>query len=160
MRKRSKYRPRTVLQDPLQFVMSGMQRLPGLKDQYLTLQLKNRLALEKLRTGEATRDDIEQLVAMANMSEALALNGKGMDWLDEIQESQRHLHYLAERGVQRGMRFIMRGPEWEALKLLADLHEVQLENSAVYDIERAYDRVQKALQAGRYLKIQLPAEGV
>ena len=155
MRKRSKRRIRPVLANPMEFVLSGMQRLPQLKEQFLMLRIKNREALEQLRTGNATRDDIEQLVAMANMSEALAINGTGIDWLTEIQASQQHLHALAQRGVDRGMRFVMKGQEWEALRFLTELHEAQLEGSTVYDIEKAYSRVQKTLQAGRSMAVKI-----
>jgi DNA-binding ferritin-like protein len=86
---------------------------------------------------------------MANMSESLAIHGKGNDWLKEINESQHHLHALAERGVRLGMRFVMKAAEWEALKLITDLHEVQLENSTVYDIEKAYDYVEKTIREGK-----------
>lgn len=153
MRKRSKYRPRPVLQSPLDFVLSGMKPLSQLKDQFLMIQLKNREALEQVRTGNATKEDIDLLIAMANMSEALAIHRKGSDWLPEINESQNHLHALAERGAQRGMKFVMKAAEWEALKLITDLHEVQLENSTVYDIERAYDYVEKMIREGKARKI-------
>lgn len=76
MRKRSKYRPRPVLQNPLDFVLSGMQPLSRLKDQFLMMQIKHREALEQVRTGNATKDDIDRLIAMANMSESLAIHGK------------------------------------------------------------------------------------
>lgn len=158
MRKRSKYRPRPVLQNPLDFVLSGMQPLSRLKDQFLMMQIKHREALEQVRTGNATKDDIDRLIAMANMSESLAIHGKGRDWLKEINESQHHLHALAERGAQRGMKFVMKAAEWEALKLITDLHEVQLENSTVYDIEQAYDYVEKTIRAGKVRKIQTPKE--
>lgn len=153
MRKRSKYRPRPMLQSPLDFVLSGMKPLSQLKDQFLMIQLKNREALEQVRTGNATKEDIDLLIAMANMSESLAIHGKGDDWLPEINESQNHLHALAERGAQRGMKFVMKAAEWEALKLITDLHEVQLENSTVYDIERAYDYVEKMIREGKARKI-------
>jgi hypothetical protein len=126
-----------------------MQRLPQLKDQFLMIQIKNREALEQVRTGRATKDDVDRLIAMANMSESLAIHGKGNDWLKEINESQHHLHALAERGVRLGMRFVMKAAEWEALKLITDLHEVQLENSTVYDIEKAYDYVEKTIREGK-----------
>lgn len=153
MRKRSKYRPRPMLQSPLDFVLSGMKPLSQLKNQFLMIQLKNREALEQVRTGNATKEDIDLLIAMANMSESLAIHGKGDDWLLEINESQNHLHALAERGAQRGMKFVMKAAEWEALKLITDLHEVQLENSTVYDIERAYDYVEKMIREGKARKI-------
>ena len=149
MRKRSKYRPKKVLADPIGFVLSGMQPLPQLKEQFLMIQIKNREALEQVRIGRATKDDVDRLISMSNMSESLAIHGKGNDWLKEINESQHHLHALAERGVRLGMRFVMKAAEWEALKLITDLHEVQLENSTVYDIEQAYDYVEKTIRAGK-----------
>ena len=153
MRKRSKYRPRPVLKDPMNFVLSGMQPLPQLKDQYLTIQLKHRAALEQVRTGNATREDIDKLVGMVNMSEALALLGHGNEWLAEINQAQSRLYELAQRGAQQGMHFVMKAPEWEALKELAQVHEAQLESSTVIDIERAYELVQKTLRTGTARKI-------
>ncbi len=135
-----------------------MQRLPQLKDQFLMIQIKNREALEQVRIGRANKDDIDRLIAMANMSESLAIHGKGSDWLKEINESQHHLHALAERGVRLGMRFVMKAAEWEALKLITDLHEVQLENSTVYDIEKAYDYVEKTIRAGKAKLIKTKKE--
>jgi len=153
VRKRSKYRPRPVLKDPMNFVLSGMQPLPQLKDQYLTIQLKHRAALEQVRTGNATREDIDKLVGMVNMSEALALLGHGNEWLAEINQAQSRLYELAQRGAQQGMHFVMKAPEWEALKELAQVHEAQLESSTVIDIERAYELVQKTLRTGTARKI-------
>lgn len=155
MRKRSKYRPRPVVQDPLGFVLSGMRPLSGLKDQYLTIQLKQRTALEAVRKGMATKNDIDVLMAMANMTEALAKFGKGSDWMEEILASQEQLRLLAESGAKRGMRFVMNYQQWEALKDITDLHEVQLENCTVYDIERAYDYVEKRLRAGHVTLIPI-----
>jgi len=153
VRKRSKYRPRLVLKDPMNFVLSGMQPLPQLKEQYLSIQLKHRAALEQVRTGNATRDDIDKLIGMVNMSEALALLGHGKEWLEQINQAQSRLYELAQRGAQQGMHFVMKAPEWEALKELAQVHEAQLESSTVIDIERAYDLVQKTLRTGTARKI-------
>ncbi len=155
MRKRSKYRPRKIIADPLGFVLSGMQRLPELRDQFLMIQIKNREALEQVRIGRANKDDIDRLIAMANMSGPLAIHGKGRDWLKEINESQHHLHALAERGARRGMQFVMKAAEWEALKLITDLHEVQLENSTVYDLEKAYDYMEKTIREGKAKPIRM-----
>lgn len=157
MKKRNKkYRPRPVVLDTLTYVLSGMRPLPGLKDWYLNIQIKQRSALEAVRKGMARKDDIDVLMAMANMTEALAINGKGRDWMQEILASQEQLRLLAESGAKRGMRFVMNYQQWEALKDIMDLHEVQLENCTVYDIERAYDYVEKRLRAGHVTLIPIP----
>ncbi len=149
MRKRSKYRPKPILQNPMEFVLSGMKPVRNMPGVYLNVQLKNRQALENVRTGTATKADIDMLIGAFNITEALALNGHGRDWLDEIRQGQDALLTLSRRGVERGMRFIMTSKEWELLKLIMDLHEEQLCNVTVYDIEKAHDLVAKTLRQGK-----------
>ena len=149
MKKRSKYRPRTVLQSPLDFVLSGFKPVRDLPGIYIDMQLKNRTALEQLRMGKATKQDIDMLIGAFNITEALAIMGKGSDWLTEVKQGQDALLELSRRGVANGMRFIMTAKQWEALKLVMDLHEEQLAHATVLDIEKAYDFVQKALAQGK-----------
>lgn len=149
MRKRSKYRPRTVLSNPLDYVLSGFKPVRDLPGIYLNTQIKNRNALEQVRLGKAVKEDIDMLIRAFNITEALALAGMGRDWMDEIREGQDALLELSRRGVARGMHFIMTAKEWEKLKLVMDLHEEQLANATVHDIERAHDFVQKVLAQGK-----------
>jgi hypothetical protein len=149
MRKRSKYRPRVMLQNPLEFVLSGMKPVRDLPGIFLDVQLKNRAALEQIRMGQATKDDIDMLIGAFNIAEALAINGLGYDWKDEINAAQNDLLELARRGVERNMRFIMTAKQWESLKLVIDLHEEQLAQATVYDIEKANDFVLRVIAQGK-----------
>ena len=149
MRKRSKYRPRTVLRNPLDFVLSGFKPLRDLPGVYLDVQLKNRTALEQLRKGLANKDDIDMLIGAFNITEALAIMGKGSDWLEEIRQGQDALLALSRRGVANEMRFIMTAKQWEALKLVMDLHEEQLAHATVLDIEKAHDYVLSIIRRGK-----------
>ena len=149
MRKRSKYRPRTVLRNPLDFVLSGFKPLRDLPGVYLDVQLKNRTALEQLRKGLANKDDIDMLIGAFNITEALAIMGKGGDWLEEIRQGQDALLALSRRGVANEMRFIMTAKQWEALKLVMDLHEEQLAHATVLDIEKAHDYVLSIIRRGK-----------
>jgi hypothetical protein len=149
MRKRSKYRPRVVLQNPLEFVLSGMKAVKDLPGIYLDVQLRNRSALDQIRKGLATKEDIDMLIGAFNITEALAIMGKGYDWLDEIKQGQDALLELSRRGVANNMRFIMTAKQWELLKLVMDLHEEQLAHATVYDIEKAHDFVQTVIRQGR-----------
>ena len=149
MKKRSKYRPKTVLQSPLDFVLSGFKPLRDMPGVYINMQIKNRAALEQVRKGEAVREDIDMLIGAFNITEALAIMGKGSDWLDEIRQGQDALLQLSRRGVANGMRFIMTAKQWEALKLVMGLHEEQLAHATVHDIEKAYDFVQRAVAQGK-----------
>jgi hypothetical protein len=79
MKKRSSYRPRPVLKDPVSYVLSGLKPLTQMKEEYFLIQIKNREALEQVRVGTADKVDMDRLIASANMAEALALQGKGRE---------------------------------------------------------------------------------
>jgi len=149
MRKRSKYRPRVVLQNPLEFVLSGFKPVRDLPGVYVDVQIKNREALEQIRKGDATKENIDMLIGAFNITEALAIMGKGHDWLDEIKQGQNALFELSRRGVANGMRFIMTARQWEALKLVMDLHEEQLAHATVHDIEKAHNHVLAVIRQGK-----------
>ena len=149
MRKRSKYRPRVVLQNPLEFVLSGFKPVRDLPGVYIDVQIKNREALEQIRKGDATKENIDMLIGAFNITEALAIMGKGHDWLEEIHQGQDALLQLSRRGVANGMRFIMTARQWEALKLVMDLHEEQLAHATVHDIEKAHNHVLAVIRQGK-----------
>ena len=149
MRKRSSYRPRVVLQNPLEFVLSGFKPVRDLPGAYIDVQLKNRTALEQIRKGNATMEDIDMLIGAFNITEALAIMGKGHDWLDEIRQGQDALLELSRRGMANKMRFIMTAKQWEALKLVMDLHEEQLAHATVHDIEKAHNHVLTVIRQGK-----------
>lgn len=149
MKKRSKYRPKRVLQSPMDFVLSGFKPVRDLEGVYLDAQLKNRAALEQLRLGSALKENIDILIGVVNITEALAVNGIGIEWLPEIKKGQDALLELSQRGVARGMRFIMTAKEWETLKLIMDLHEEQLALATVQDVEKACDHVYKIIANGK-----------
>ena len=149
MRKRSKYRPKPVLQNPMDYVLSGFKPVRELPGIYLNAQLKNRTALEQVRMGKAVKEDIDMLIGAFNITEALALSGMGRDWMEEIRQGQDALLALSRRGVARGMRFIMTAKEWELLKVVMDLHEEQLAQATVHDIEKAHDYVLRIIRMGK-----------
>ena len=72
MRKRSKYRPKPILQNPMDYVLSGFKPVRDLPGIYLDAQIKNRTALEQVRKGLATKEDIDMLIGAFNITEALA----------------------------------------------------------------------------------------
>ena len=133
----------------MDYVLSGLKPVRDLPGVYIDMQIRNRQALDTIRRGEATKVDIDQLIAAFNITEALARAGHGRDWLEEILAGQEALLALSRRGVERGMRFIMTAKEWEKLKLVMDLHEEQLCQVTVYDMEKAYDLVQKTIRQGK-----------
>lgn len=147
MRKRSKYRPKPVFVDPVSHVLSGMKRV-GSIGAGVTLMIRNHTALEDVRRGQGTRDDIDILIAALNMAEALAVLNYGRDWADEIRAAQDALLGLGTRGAETG-KFVLRGPELTALNLGMQIHDAQLEACTVVDLEKAMDYVTQCIRNGK-----------
>jgi hypothetical protein len=144
MRKRSKYRPRPVIIDTVSYVISGMKQMKDCGSILTTLQLKNHLALEALRTGKAVLQDIEILMTALNMCEALSKIKIGEDYEDEIRVGQQALFDCAKRGA-KNHHFVVKGVELTAINFAMELHDAQLEASTVKDIELATQIVNNAI---------------
>lgn len=135
MRKRSKYRPKGLILDTMLYVSSGMKKV-GSISAGTTLKIKNHAALESVRTGEGTREDIDVLISAFNITEALALQSIGEDWKDEIRAAQDALLAVGRRGVETG-KFILRGPELTTFNLAMEIHDAQLDACTVSELEKA-----------------------
>ncbi len=147
MRKRSKYRPKPVIADPLNHVLSGLKRV-GSISAGVTLMIRNHTALEAVRKGQGTKEDIDILIGALNMTEALAFFKFGEDWAGEIRAAQDALLELGRRGAETG-KFILRGPELTALNVGMEIHDAQLQACTVSDLEKAMDYVTQCLRNGK-----------
>lgn len=144
MRKRSKYRPRGLIMDTMLYVSSGMKTVGSLSAG-TTLKIKNHAALESVRKGEGTREDIDVLISAFNITEALALQSIGEDWKDEIRAAQDALLAVGRRGAETG-KFILRGPELSAFNLAMEIHDAQLDTCTVSELEKAIDIVTEVIK--------------
>ena len=148
MRKRSSYRPRGVIRDTIGHVLTGFKRLidtPHATD----LKLKNHVALEALRTGSATKHDVQVLIGALNMCEALAMHGSGRDWETEIFTDHDAMLAVARRGFNLG-KFVCTGPELVAINLVMGVHVAQLDAATVLDLERAMATVNKVIASRKH----------
>jgi hypothetical protein len=149
MRKRSKYRPKGVRIDALAYVMSGIKKFDDVSEA-ITVRIKNHAAMDALRKGQATKEDIDVLIGAFNMVEAFSRlrDNLGSDWTTEIREAQDALLAIARRGVERGS-FICWGSELVSLNLAMQLHDAQLDEVTVQDMERALDIIEKEIRSGQ-----------
>jgi hypothetical protein len=144
MRKKSNYKPKGVRLDALNWVIAGMKPISSVGDAMVVLKAKNHSALTEVVQGRGNRDQIDVLIAAFNMCEAYAIHGKGKDWLPEIREAQNALYEMASRGLEKE-KFLFRGPEMQAVNLAMDIHDVQLEESNVKQLEDMADFVAKQI---------------
>ena len=144
MRKKSKYKPKPVRVDNLNWVLAGFKSVASTGDALVMLKAKNHSALTEMVHGRGNRDQIDLLIAALNMCEAYAIHGKGSDWRDEIKAAQDALFDMATRGVDTS-RYIFRGPEMQAVNLAMEIHDAQLEQSTVKELEDMTDYVVKQI---------------
>ena len=136
MRKKSKYKPRPMLVNPLGYVLESMTRVANHDSYLIDMKIKNHQALTALTQGHATRQDMDMLIAMANIVEAMYRMGIGGEYADEVRDGVDALYTVGVRGSTAG-RFILKASEMSALNLLIELHDAQMEVSTIKDIERA-----------------------
>ncbi len=138
MRKKSSYKPRPVRADNLNWILAGMKKVGTLPVAGVELKLKNHEALDSILMGNGTRDHIDVLISAVNICEALVRirDDLGLDWATEIKAAQDALYTMAKRGYEKG-RFAFTGPEMTAIKLVMDIHDAQLDNCTVREMEQA-----------------------
>jgi hypothetical protein len=144
MKKKSKYKPKGIRLDALNWVLAGLKPISSVGDAIVILKSKNHSALTEVVQGRGNRDQIDVLIAALNMCEAYAIHGKGSDWLPEIKEAQNALYEMASRGLG-SEKFLFRGPEMQAVNLAMDVHDLQLEESTVKQLEDMADFVAKQI---------------
>lgn len=146
MRKRSKYRPKPVLANPVGFVLEGFAPVRTHENYLLDLKIKNSMAMKALLRGEATREDMDALVAMSNIVEAFYRLGFGTEYGEACVGGREAIIGIAYRAKERG-RFVPTGPEIAKLNLLMELHDAQMDVVTVNDITKALDYARKQFAA-------------
>ena len=146
---RKKYKPKGVRVDALNWVLSGIKAFNSVPYS-TTLRIRNHSAMETLRKGDATIADIDVLIGAFNMAEAyMRLRPElGADWADEIRAGLDALHDVGKRGVAN-KRFVLKASELTAMNLVMEIHDAQLDNTTVIDMEKAMDIVTHEYRAKR-----------
>ena len=159
MRKRSKYRPKGVRLDNMTWVQAGLKKVDAI-GAGTTLKIRNHDAMNNIRMGVATRQDIDAVIDAFNVAEALAKRGVGADWAPEIRAAQDALLELARRGVERGFRFILKSEEMKAMNLGMEIHDAQLDAVTVRQLEAAMNDVMENLKHRRMRAVVVMKEPV
>jgi hypothetical protein len=147
MKKKSKYKPRGVRLDNMSWIIAGMKKVGSLPTAGIALKLKNHEALESILRGQGTKHDVDVLINAVNMAEALIRirDDLGADWATEIKAAQDAIYTMGKRGVERGS-FAFTGPEMTSLKLVMDVHDAQLDDCTVKEMERALEIVAEEIR--------------
>lgn len=146
MRKRSKYRPRPVIANPVGFVLEGLAPIRSYENYLLDLKIKNSGAMHALTHGVATKDDMTTLMAMSNITEALYRLGVGADYGEACIGGREALIGISYRARELG-RFVPTGPEITKLNTLMELHDAQMDVISLNDMNKALAYARKLLDS-------------
>lgn len=160
MRKKSKYKPKGVRTDNMTWVMSSIKPFREISAG-TDLRIKNHDAMDKLRRGVADKADMDVLIGAANMCEGyMRLRDEfGKDWSTEIRAGQDALLAVARRGVDSN-RFVCKAPELVAINLILEIHDAQLDQSTVQDMEKALEIVEKDQKHGKARSVKEKKDAV
>jgi hypothetical protein len=152
MKKRSKYRPKGVLVNPVAYVLESFRPVKNHDSYLIDLKIKNHAAMQALTKGLASRSDMDVLINMVNVCEALYRLGFGEDYGDVVQQGLDALHDVGGRGLQAG-RFILKAHEMSHLNLVMELHDAQMEIITIKDMEKVVDMVNKEFNQRKMRRI-------
>ena len=148
MRKKSKYKPRGVILDPMSWIKQGFTPISEHGDALMTMRLRNHSALQALTTGKANKADIDILISAVNMTEALYRMGVGREYYTEVRDGLEALRSVGRRSLELG-RFVLKSDEMKALNTVMQLHDAQLEVINVQQMERALEIVKDEIRGRR-----------
>lgn len=147
MRKRSSYRPKPQLPNPVAWIINGFK--PVSQAGIVNVQIKNHAAIDALRKGIADREDIDTIIEALNIAEALQRLGIGDEYKDELRSAQDALYAVSKRGVDREYRFVLKAQELTAINLGMEIHDAQIEVTTIEQMEKAIDIVMSEIKNRR-----------
>lgn len=153
MRKRSKYKPRPVLVDPVGFVVESVTPLADHDSYVLNWKLKNNEAFAALMRGQATKADMDTLAAAHNITDALLVVLEGTDIDGTVARSAAAIIEICER-ANAGKGVAMRSAEMQAMRDLMQLHDELMDVVTLGQMEKAVTYAKKEIAAGRANRIK------
>lgn len=153
MRKRSRYKPKPVLVDPVAFVVEGSTLLADHGSYALSWKLKNNQAFSSLMRGQAGKIDMDTLAAVHNITEGLLVTLGGRDVDGTVARSAVAIIDICARAGE-GKSLVMRAEEMQAMRDLMSLHDELVDAVTVGQFEKALAYAKREIAAGRANKIK------
>lgn len=145
---RKQYRPKPVMRNAFEYAVESAKPLAEHGSYVIDWKLKNVVAFGALMRGQATRVELDVLVACRNIVEALVFTLKGVDIGGCLARSKVALLDICDR-ANAGKGTAMRAPEIQALRDLMEFHDALLDVVTVQQFEDALAYARKELTSGR-----------
>lgn len=147
MRKRSSYRPRPVMRDPISYVIKGFS--PMTADQQIAVAVQQHSAMHALTHGTGTTHDWEIVCELLNTAIALDQTVYESAYKLVIQLGMT-AHAKCAKRYQQGKSFGYSGNELAAVNDAIAVHREQLKLSTMAEIGVALRVVEHAKRQGNY----------
>jgi hypothetical protein len=147
MRKKSKYKPKGVRLDTMNWVVTGMTKVSAKESEYVTMHLKNMSALDSLAKGTANKKEMDICIGVINVAEALCELGVGSEYHQLVLDASSALYDVCKRSFEINDRFICRGSELSAIKTGYEVHDAQMETTTIGMLDKALDVIDKTIRA-------------
>jgi len=142
-KRNKKYKPRQVIQNPMQYICGGFKKIDQERKQ--VLNTKNSAAMLKIVNGTADKPDFDLLIGASNMALVLCEIHDHDNVHDDLIKARDALHSLGKRYLELG-RFVLKGDEMRAINHMLEIHDEQLNVMRVVDVERGYAEIQRRLR--------------
>lgn len=149
MRKRSTYRPRDVIRDPIGY----FAKVPV--EHRVTIDTRNHMSLERILKGEGTIPDWDEVTAALNMGIVLDLQVYGGEY-NAVFRSASDAHATCGLRIKDG-RALYTGPEMVAVKLALEIHDQQMLQATTKEIDTAIREAHRLFKAGHLNAVQKAA---
>lgn len=149
MTKKAKYRPKPVVLDVMAYVKASMKPLAAVGSELVKLRIINHDALLALAQGRSTLGDMNKLIEVGNMSEALAHQGFGKDWEPEIRAGQDALLTVARRD-----KWVCRSEELSAIREMVEVNDAQLDVVTIAQLEKGMAHIREVKRNKRARRIK------
>lgn len=143
---RKAYRPKARFVNPIDYVLEGFKSVAQHDSYLVDLKIRNSLAMTALLRGTATKKDMDTLIAMSNIAEALQQLGFGSEYVEVCTEGRYAILSIVFRAIER-LRFVPTGPEIQMLNRLMELHDAQMDVITIADMERALILAKKQIRS-------------
>ena len=145
MRKRGKPRKRGPLTNTLIVVGESTKPLDRHGDYLVDLRIRNHAAMASLVKGSANTEEFRTLLGASNVTQAACQLKLGAEYQQVADAGQTALYHIALRAQDLG-RYVCKAEEINALNLMLELHDAQLDTMTVRDIERAIETAKAMMQ--------------
>jgi len=102
-------------------------------------------ALDSLTKGTANKGEIDIVIGVINVAEALCELGFGKEYHQLVLDASSALYDVCKRSLDINDRFICRGEELSAIKTGYEVHDAQMEVCTIGELEKALDLIKAVL---------------